>query len=437
MASRRRPPASRPSEPPAKQEAPQDAAERTVITQIPVFEDEMPTPVPRVQTPPPRAPSPRGQVTRSRPDAQRRGLNVTPARPRPPSKLGAAVPVATRKPAEGNANSMPREATFIGLPVGLGAGPAPKPKASLPLPPAPKLSPQRSASPAVPSRGPAVPPLSLGRPAAVPGTPSPGLRLPKPGGMGSPVPAPAVGAAPEPPSLSGALSQPAGLPLSAGNAGLPRPTSSVDDNSASSQRMMLAAGAVVALTIGVFVYAASDSEPEPAPGAPVVISRTTVTPTANTNNVGRTTVAAGQTQPSSAVQRARRSKRKGASIARRRGGHPVWGKSRLAALSKPGADVPEFGGAVRKEFDYHRSYLKDDDGPGVPMLMIFTQPPGMTIEVAGQLYGRTPLLKPLYTPVSSLDIRLTGAGFQDQRQTVRAAKDGSIRLNAIMTSLAE
>ncbi len=444
MASRRRPPASRPSAPPAQEEVPQDAAERTVISQMPVFEDELPTPVPQVQAPPAparpvrapstqkrapaasrgQAPAPRGAVTRSRSGAGQPGLTVTPAQPRSRSKLGAAVPKVDVETGP-NAPAIPREATFVGLPVGLGA-PPPKP-AVAPQPAVPQSAvPPR---PAVTS-GPKVPALKLERPASAPPDPAPqGLRLPKPGGATAP-------REPAASSDSGGLSQPAGLPLSAGNGGLPVPVLTPSAETGRAGRwMMPAAGVTVALILGVFVFSASEPKPADRPLQVVSVQRTTVVaPTAN--NLGRVTTQ-GQSQPSSAVQRAKRSKKKGASIARRKGGQPVWGKARLAALSQPGAEVPEFGGVIRKEINYHREYLEKDDGPGVPLLMIFTQPPGMTIEVSGKLYGRTPMLRPLYTPVSGLDIRLTGAGFKPQRQTVRAAKDGSIRLNVVMTSIAD
>ncbi len=110
----------------------------------------------------------------------------------------------------------------------------------------------------------------------------------------------------------------------------------------------------------------------------------------------------------------------------------MWSSARIAALQAPDAQTPEFGGAARKEVDHRRSYLKDEQTPGVPMLMIFTHPPGMTIEVAGKLFGRTPLIRPLYGDVPSLDVKLTGLGFKEKRFTLRPDKERNLRFNGVM-----
>ncbi|MCA9046120.1 MAG: PEGA domain-containing protein, partial [Planctomycetaceae bacterium] len=143
------------------------------------------------------------------------------------------------------------------------------------------------------------------------------------------------------------------------------------------------------------------------------------------------------TRPSSAVARATRTKKKGASIARRQGGAPVWTKDRVSALAAPGAELPALGGEKKAPDDFRRSYLEDESAPAQPMLMIFTVPPGMTIEVDGRPYGRTPMVRALYGNVERLDVRLSGAGYQTQEVSLRPEKDGFLRFNGVMTPVGE
>jgi hypothetical protein len=205
MAARRRPPPGppEPSAPGVKPgpalEGPGDAAERTVISQMPVFEDEAPTPVPEVvvappprsvtlppalqrPSPPPRqgtAPPPRGTVTRSGPGPRPESR----ARPAPPVPEGFEEP---ELPGDGRRPAPPRkEATFVGLPVGLGAGPSPQ---------APSPPERASSRPAVPARG----TLDLPGDPAVPLRGAPSAGSPEPAGARRPGLERVAAASPEP-----------------------------------------------------------------------------------------------------------------------------------------------------------------------------------------------------------------------------------------------
>lgn len=449
MASRRRPP-PRPEPAPAL-EAPSDAAERTVISQMPVFEDEAPTPVPEVVVAPPRpakpkAPTPRPAPRRAlstapRPASSRKVAPPAPAKPRA-ARLGASAPPALAEPELPAAAGAPapREATFVGLPVGLGAPPEP-PAAPTPPPPAPRAQVSVSAAPQD-ARGPQI---SV-RPAGF----SAGARAPSPipepaGGLRLPVPGAAPAAPPvEPRAPSASAPAPrAALPLGFDDGGDAAPKEKRFDlpeleperPAGRGTGLLIAAGLCASLVVGAFVFAGGDDASAPALGeagsAEVALARTPRTAARLTPTPSQ----APPLQPSSAVQRARRTKKKGASIARRRNRPPTWSSERVAALAAPGAEVPKMGGEQKPpREDFGRSYLQQaKDGPQQPMLYLFTVPPGMTIEVDGKLYGRTPLVRPLYGDVSRLDVRLSGPGYNTNTVSLRPEKDGSIRFNGVMS----
>lgn len=388
-----------------------------MLTQMPDFDDEAPTPLPQiVVSPPARAVSRAPARATSRPTntpapAPFQSRPVSPARP-----LGAApIPEADTDPGS-RAPVVRREATFIGLPVGLGApDPSPTPRAPSPAPRAP--------SP-VPLSLPLARPPSAPTPAAV----SAPLRLANPLGSASPPAARALSPAgpvatpsrPRPP-LSFDAPDPAPKPDLQFIA--PAPVSG-----GLSPWVGLGAAAVVVTVLGLFAW--SGDEPEqsqahhPQHAARGVAGKTEAPAPIH--------VADAPTQPSSAVARAKASKSRGATIARRQGSTPMWSKARVAALQESASTPPEFGGTLRQPVDYHRKYLENDTSPTVPMLMIFTHPPGMTIEVSGKLYGRTPLIKAMYGEVPRLDVTLSGAGFKTKKMTLSADKEGNLRFNGVM-----
>lgn len=435
MASRRRPP---PRSGPAKPAAPgqasieslEDPPERTVISEMPVFDDEAPTPVPEVSAPPTPRPPPTG------------------------AKLGAApVPAAPE---------VRREATFVGLPVGLGAEPAEEPlglpTGSTPEPPSTSRPPTdrgavtRARAPsASPSRGrpsevsvqpaPASPAASTGLSLPTPGAPSrssgEGLRLPRPGAPATPASAPAPARGGEAPAVE-APSPRVALPLGfdAPDPAEAKPVAVplyAEARPSGSGRW--AGVAVAAAVLGVVALFAGGEEPsvDEAGGAeasqgPRARTQAAYTPPPRSIEA--------PTRPSSAVARARAAGRaapRGASIARRRAAKPGWSPERLAALSG-GASPPALGGEAQPRQTYGRPYLEDEGAPPQPpMLMIFTAPPGMTIELEGKLYGRTPLVRPVYGAVDKLRVRLRGAGYEPKSVVIEPGKDGQFRFNGVMT----
>lgn len=71
---------------------------------------------------------------------------------------------------------------------------------------------------------------------------------------------------------------------------------------------------------------------------------------------------------------------------------------------------------VRREYDNYDSAI--DRGNGIPMLMVFSKPPGMSVDVDGKLLGMTPLLRPLAKDTKRVKLRVYGAGYREWSETV-------------------
>lgn len=438
MAARRRPPPggpqaegtpdSRPVSPLPPMESLAGPAERTVLSELPVFEDEAPTPVPEAPKGPapvvPRAPPPRGTITRS-------GTAVPQARPTSAPRSTPARPAGAAPVPQGfEGPPARREATFVGLPVGLGGAEPAAPPASA-APPAPAAPPPAPAAP--PPMAEARRRLTLPTPGApsapeaqspeVP-SPAPGLKLPIGGPPAAPPPA-----EPPPARRQGALTfqpDPSESPK-------PRPPLTMvvgpEAGGGATRWLAGAALAVVALVAVVF-YAGSGDKPAtrgsaaPAPGAVVAQAPT---------SVARPALPApepGAPPVSSALARAEQ--HEAPPIARKQNRRPMWPPERVEALKDPDSR-PEFGGEFHPPVDYHRPYLEDEVPSTPPLLTVFTHPPGMTVKVDGQLRGRTPYVLPLTGDEKRIEVELSGAGFITQRTSLTPDKeDGAFRWNTVM-----
>lgn len=108
----------------------------------------------------------------------------------------------------------------------------------------------------------------------------------------------------------------------------------------------------------------------------------------------------------------------------------VWTPERLADLRAPDAK-PRFG-FEPSEKRAKRSYDNEVQESSVPMLMIFSQPPGMAVKVDGRLLGTTPLIRVLGKAPPRVEVELEGPGFRKKAETVRPSQDGNFELGVIM-----
>lgn len=399
-------------------------AERTALSEMPVFEDEAPTPVPEAPKAPapvvPRAPPPRGTITRS-------GTAVPQARPTSDPRSAPARPVGAAVPQGFEGPPARREATFVGLPVGLGAEPAapPVPAASAPAAPAPAAPPPvAEARRRLTLPTPGAPSAPEARPPEVP-SPAPGLKLPIGGAPAAPPPP--VEAAPA--RRQGALTfQPD--PSESPRSRPPLTMVAGPEAGGGATRWLAGAALGVVALVAVVFYTGSGDKPAaqgsaaPAPGAVVAEAPKSVArPALPTPEPGAPPV-------SSALARAE--KHEAPPIAREQNRRPMWPPERVEALKDPNSR-PEFGGEFHPPVDYHRPYLEDEVPSTPPLLTVFTHPPGMTVKVDGQLRGRTPYVLPLTGEEKRMEVELSGAGFITQRTSLTPDKeDGAFRWNTVM-----
>lgn len=95
-----------------------------------------------------------------------------------------------------------------------------------------------------------------------------------------------------------------------------------------------------------------------------------------------------------------------------------------ATQDRFGFEVPE----RPKKRDY-----ETEATPATPaMFMIMTQPPGVAVEIDGNLVGVTPFIRPAPADKDFFEVRLSGGAYEEQRLTVRRAEDGNYRLGAKM-----
>jgi hypothetical protein len=71
------------------------------------------------------------------------------------------------------------------------------------------------------------------------------------------------------------------------------------------------------------------------------------------------------------------------------------------------------------------------------MLMVFSKPAGMSVDVDGKLLGMTPLIRPLPKDTKRVKVRLYGAGFREWEQTVSANELEQFKVGVTMERIAE
>lgn len=74
---------------------------------------------------------------------------------------------------------------------------------------------------------------------------------------------------------------------------------------------------------------------------------------------------------------------------------------------------------------------------GIPMLMVFTRPRGMNVEVDGQLIGMSPLIRPLPQGTQRVQVRVSGAGFKPWQKTVSSNEIQQFKVGVTMERIVE
>ncbi len=360
-----------------------DPAERTSLTEAPSF-DEEPTPVPG------------GSAALTDDDALEAILGGAPS-----GLVSPSAGVAERAP-ERPVRSEPR--------------------APLALPPAADTDPS---GPLAEHRepGPSTPPLLVRAPAApapfAPSAPSPPARPPLGAARGLP-----TSEGPRTPALSPLVDR----------AERPAQTLAPPPSGAASARQgrWVGVAAIVLLTaVGVaFVLAprrSPDAAPEPGiadvEGAPPRPSD----PPARAPHEG-----AEDTAPTPVEAAPARASIKPPDRARHVNAPGRWNRERVLALSAEGQPPPRFGFEPRDPTP-KRPYDVQEVRPGGPkVLMVASQPPGMTVHLDGQLIGATPLARPIYKPASSFRVKLSGPGFEPVEASVGPDAEGNFHLGAVM-----
>ncbi len=110
----------------------------------------------------------------------------------------------------------------------------------------------------------------------------------------------------------------------------------------------------------------------------------------------------------------------------RRTPQPMWSKERIQSL---GEQMPPFPFEVKTDQDPH---YDTPPGPKQPMITVYSYPPGMTVELDGQVAGRTPFIRPVVRPVDRVRIKLRAPGFESQEHVLTPNADGHFQLGAKM-----
>jgi hypothetical protein len=124
--------------------------------------------------------------------------------------------------------------------------------------------------------------------------------------------------------------------------------------------------------------------------------------------------------------------------------NPAPDRSRHAKIERgppktPPKAEPRFGfervQPPQREYDNYDS--TKERGTGVPMLMVFSEPRGMSVDVDGRPMGLTPLLRPLPKETKRVKVRVYAAGFKDWEQTVTPNGLEQFRVGVTMQRIAE
>jgi hypothetical protein len=119
--------------------------------------------------------------------------------------------------------------------------------------------------------------------------------------------------------------------------------------------------------------------------------------------------------------------------------HAAAKKTPFASKLPAGKDEERYGFERTDQPDRHYDNFDagKEQGNGVPMLMAFSKPAGMAVDVDGTLVGMTPLIRPLPKDTKRVKVRLYGAGFKDWEQTVSANQIEQFKVGVTMQPIAE
>jgi hypothetical protein len=112
--------------------------------------------------------------------------------------------------------------------------------------------------------------------------------------------------------------------------------------------------------------------------------------------------------------------------------HPRWP---LIGFRNPG-EKPRYGFERMGPTKFKRPYETSDNPPKdqqpAPMLMVFTKPPGVAVEVDGTLVGASPVLRAVDPDKKQLVVRLYGGAYKPQTITVQKNEEGNFQVGATM-----
>jgi hypothetical protein len=114
--------------------------------------------------------------------------------------------------------------------------------------------------------------------------------------------------------------------------------------------------------------------------------------------------------------------------------------ARMAKRARPAPAEDERYGFERTEQPkrhYDNFDASKEQGNGIPMLMVFTKPPGMAVDVDGTLAGITPMIRPLPKDTKRVKVRLHAAGFREWEQTVSPNEMDQFKVGVTMERIAE
>lgn len=112
-----------------------------------------------------------------------------------------------------------------------------------------------------------------------------------------------------------------------------------------------------------------------------------------------------------------------------------WTRERIEALKDE--KNPTFGFEAEPLPPNQPKYDDYDPALFTTLLMVFTKPPNMTVEVDGVVAGASPLVRVLPPETATVRVKVSAPGFKTREETVRKDKDGAFRLGLVMELLPE
>jgi len=119
---------------------------------------------------------------------------------------------------------------------------------------------------------------------------------------------------------------------------------------------------------------------------------------------------------------------------RRRNKHSTWSKDKLKKMASGEIETPKF---AFEPAPAEKSTPKYDDVASIapPMLLVFTYPPGVTVEMDGKVVGATPVIRMLPEDTKGVTVKLSAIGFKSHVETLSGNKDRQYRVGVAMMPL--